>query len=31
MRKDLSVLGFNKDGTPKHPLYVPKATPLCQW
>ncbi len=31
MRKDVSVLGFNKDGTPKHPLYVPKATPLQQW
>jgi hypothetical protein len=31
MRKDVSVLGLNKDGTPKHPLYVPKATPIRQW
>ena len=27
----LLCLGTNKDGSPKHPLYVPKATALVPW
>lgn len=27
----LRVLGLNKDGTPKHPLYVPAAVSLIPW
>jgi len=24
-------LGLNKDGSPKHPLYLPRKTPLTEW
>lgn len=24
-------LGLNKDGSPKHPLYRPRATPMTEW
>lgn len=27
----LNALGSNKDGTPKHPLYVPHETQLTRW
>lgn len=27
-RSELMCLGYNKDGSPKHPLYVPKNVPL---
>lgn len=27
----LWCLGTNKDGSPRHPLYLPKSTPLVRW
>lgn len=27
----LWCLGTNKDGSPRHPLYLPKSTPLVMW
>lgn len=29
--KELGDLGLNGDGSPKHPLYLPKATPFQPW
>lgn len=29
--KPLHVWGLSKDGTPKHPLYLPSATPVVLW
>ncbi len=28
---DLSALGLTKDGHPRHPLYLPRTQPLCDW
>jgi hypothetical protein len=30
-RNELCVLGLNKDGSPKHPLYVAASRPLVRW
>lgn len=27
----VKCLGTNKDGSPRHPLYVPKNAPLAPW
>ncbi len=27
----LMCLGTNKDGSPRHPLYLPKSTPMVRW
>jgi hypothetical protein len=29
--RDLHCLGTNADGSPRHPLYLPYATPLTRW
>jgi hypothetical protein len=29
--RDLYCLGINKDGSPRHPLYVPARIPLREW
>lgn len=29
--RDLQCLGRNSDGSPKHPLYLARATPLVPW
>lgn len=31
LRDNLSCLGHTKNGHPKHPLYLPKTTPLCHF
>ena len=30
-KANYQCLGINKDGTPRHPLYLPKDTPLEMW